>query len=84
MDKSIAVELDYLLPLAHASLGWTLLWNRAIEDAIAEVTKATDNEPALEPAVTDKQNGQTDNPRNIVKLRKTTTLGHGSQDIAAS
>jgi len=31
-----AVEIDDLLPLAHAILGWALMWNREIEQAISE------------------------------------------------
>ena len=40
-----AVELDDLLPLAHASLGWALLWDRDISAATAEVTRALNLDP---------------------------------------
>ena len=35
-----AIELDELLPIAHANLGWAKRWNKEFDDAIAEVTKA--------------------------------------------
>lgn len=35
-----AVELDDLLPVAHASLGWALMLNRKIEQAISEGKRA--------------------------------------------
>ncbi len=40
-----AVELDDLLPLAHASLGWVLLWNREIDEAITETKQAIELDP---------------------------------------
>lgn len=32
-----AIELDDLLPMAHANLGWALRWSQEIEEAISEV-----------------------------------------------
>jgi TolB-like protein len=40
-----AIELDDLLPLAHASLGWALMWNREIEVAISEGKRAVTLDP---------------------------------------
>ena len=40
-----AVELDDLLPNAHASLGWILLWNREIDQAISEGKQAVILDP---------------------------------------
>jgi len=40
-----AVELDDLLPLAHASLGWVLLWNWEIDEAITEANQAIELDP---------------------------------------
>jgi adenylate cyclase len=35
-----AIEIDNLLPLAHACLGWALLWNDEIDKAILELNKS--------------------------------------------
>lgn len=35
-----AIEIDNLLPLAHACLGWALLWNNEIDKAILELDKS--------------------------------------------
>jgi adenylate cyclase len=35
-----AIEIDNLLPLAHACLGWALLWNNEIDEAILELKKS--------------------------------------------
>ena len=40
-----AIALDDLLPLAHASLGWALMWNREIDEALIEVNKALSLDP---------------------------------------
>ena len=36
----LAIELDGLLPMAHANLGWALRWNHEIGEAIASVKTA--------------------------------------------
>ena len=38
----IATELDELLPMAHANLGWALRWNHEIEAALASVKTAVE------------------------------------------
>ena len=40
-----AVELDNLLPSAHACLGWALMWNRHIDEAITEANKGVELHP---------------------------------------
>lgn len=35
-----AIELDKLLPLAHACLGWALMWNNEIDEANLELKKS--------------------------------------------
>jgi len=35
-----AVELDNLLPSAHATLAWALMWHREIDEAITEIERA--------------------------------------------
>jgi TolB-like protein/class 3 adenylate cyclase len=40
-----AIELYDLLPLAHACLGWALMWNNEIDEAIVESTKTFDLDP---------------------------------------
>jgi len=35
-----AIEIDNLLPLAHACLGWALMWNNEIDKAILELKKS--------------------------------------------
>ena len=37
-----AIELDELLPMAHANLGWALRWNQKFEEAIVEANKAVE------------------------------------------
>ena len=46
-----AVELDPLLPLAHAKLGWALMWNRQIEDALASTERAVALSPSSSEAL---------------------------------
>ena len=40
-----ANELYVLLPLAHACLGWALMWNSEIDEAVVETNKALDLDP---------------------------------------
>ncbi len=40
-----AIELYELLPLAHACLGWALMWNNEIDEAIVELNKTFDLDP---------------------------------------
>ena len=40
-----AVELDDLLPVGHATLGWALMWNQEIDEAIIEVKKGVELDP---------------------------------------
>jgi len=40
-----AIELYELLPLAHACLGWALMWNNEIDEAVVELNKAFDLDP---------------------------------------
>jgi adenylate cyclase len=40
-----AVELDDLLPRAHASLAWSLMWHREIDEAITEIERAVELDP---------------------------------------
>ena len=40
-----AVELDDLLPLGHGTLGWALMWNREIDEAIIEARKSVELDP---------------------------------------
>ncbi|MGI9332707.1 MAG: tetratricopeptide repeat protein [Gammaproteobacteria bacterium] len=40
-----AIALDDLLPVAHASLGWALMWNREVEEAAAEANRALELDP---------------------------------------
>ena len=35
-----AIEIDNLLPLGHACLGWALMWNNEIDEAILELKKS--------------------------------------------
>jgi len=35
-----AIEIDNVLPLAHACLGWALMWNNEIDKAILELKKS--------------------------------------------
>jgi len=40
-----AVELDDLLPGAHATLAWSLMWHREIDEAISEIERAVKLDP---------------------------------------
>jgi adenylate cyclase len=40
-----AIELDELLPMGHANLGWALMWHREIDKALEEVQRAVDLDP---------------------------------------
>jgi len=40
-----AVELDDLLPGAHATLAWSLMWHREIDEAISEIERAVELDP---------------------------------------
>ena len=40
-----AIELDDLLPLAHANLGWVLKWHREIDEATAEAKVSVELDP---------------------------------------
>ncbi len=39
-----ATEIDDLLPLAHACLGWALMWNNEIDKAILELKKSLERD----------------------------------------
>lgn len=40
-----AIELDEMLPLAHANLGWSLRWNDDVQRGIAALSRATELDP---------------------------------------
>ena len=40
-----AIELYEFLPLAHACLGWALMWNNEIDEAVVELNKTFDLDP---------------------------------------
>ncbi len=40
-----AIELDNLLPRAHATLAWALMWHREIDEAITEIERAVELDP---------------------------------------
>jgi adenylate cyclase len=40
-----AIELDELLPMGHANLGWALMWYKEIDEALEEVQRAVDLDP---------------------------------------
>jgi len=40
-----AIELDDLLPRAHATLAWSLMWHRDIDEAITEIERAVELDP---------------------------------------
>lgn len=40
-----AIELDPLLPLGHASLGWALMWDRQIDEALEAARRAVELGP---------------------------------------
>ncbi len=42
-----AVSLDERAPLGHAALGWALVWDRQVDEAIAEVSHALELAPSF-------------------------------------